>query len=168
LGTVLALSLLKRADGSRVPQLAAVGTMCLALLSHSYNFGAILQRESFVGGFGQINFKHTPEQAKRYADLVTIVRQIPPEASVAATENLNPHISARRDAYTFRYDLPVVDCILVSSQEMVGDNRRLLKDLLKKASYKLAATSGHEFYLFKRGESTPETDKAVRKLGVSR
>jgi uncharacterized membrane protein len=166
LGTVLSLSLMHRGDGSRIPQRAAVATLCLALLSHSYNFGAILQRESFVGGFGQINFKHTPEQAKRYADLVTVLRQIPADASVAATEYLNPHISARLEAYTFRYDLPVVDCILVSSNEIVGDNRRLLKDLLKKASYKLAASSAREFYLFKRGESNAETEKALRKLGV--
>lgn len=167
LGTVLSLSLIGRGERGRLQQRAAVATMCLALLSHSYGFGAILQRESFVGGFGQIHFRHTPEQAKRYADLVTVLRQIPAEASVAATEYVNPHISARREAYTFRYELPVVDCILVSSNEIVGDNRRLLKDLLKKASYRLAASSGREFYLFKRGAGNAETDKALRKLGVS-
>lgn len=166
LGTVLSLSLARRGENGQVRQRAAVGTLCLALLSHSYNFGAILQRESFVGGFGQINFKHSPAQAKRYADLVTLLRQIPPDASVAATEYLNPHISARRDAFTFRYELPAVDYILVSSNEIVGDNRRLLKDLIRKGPYKLVATSAHEFYLFKRGESNAETEKALRKLGV--
>jgi uncharacterized membrane protein len=167
LGTVLSLSLLRRGEGGSIRQHAAVGTLCLALLSHSYAFGAILQRESFTGGFGQISFRHTPEQAKRYQDLMSLVRRLPPDASVAATEYVNPHISARRDAYTFRYELPVVDRILVSSNEIVGDNRRLLKSLLGKAPYRLVARA-NEFYLFERGESTPETDKAFRKLGVSR
>jgi len=167
LGTVLSLSLLRRGEGGRVRQRAAVATLGLALLSHSYNYGAILQRESFVGGFGQIDFKHTPEQAKRYADLMSLVRQIPPEASVAATEYINPHISSRREAFTFRYDLPAVDYILVSSSEIAGDNRRLLKDVLKKASYQLAGRA-HEFYLFKRGTTDADTEKAMHKLGVSR
>lgn len=167
LGTVLSLSLLGRGEGGRVRQRAAVGTLGVALLSHSYNFGAILQRESFVGGFGQINFQHTPEQSERYAQLRELIRQIPPDASVAATENLNPHISARREAYTFRYELPVVDYILVSSQEVSGDTRRLLRDLTRKATYQLAGRSRHEFYLFKRGATTPETEAALRKLGVS-
>ena len=168
LGTVLSLSLLGRGEGGRLRQRAAVGTLALALLSHSYNFGAVLQHDSFVGGFGQINFQHTPEQTKRYEALMTLVRKIPPEASVAATEYLNPHISARIDAYTFRYDLPVVDRILVSSQEIVGDNRRLLRSLLNKASYRLVGQAGHEFYLFERGPGNSETEKALHKLGVGR
>lgn len=167
LATVLSLSLLHRGEGGRLRQRAAVGTLGLALLSHSYNFGAILQRDSFVGGFGQINFQHTPEQAKRYQDLMSLVRLIPPDASVAATEYVNPHISARKDAYTFRYELPVVDRILVSSNEIVGDNRRLLQRLLNKASYRVVSRA-HEFFLFEKGPTTPETEKAFHKLGVSR
>lgn len=167
LAAVIALSLLHRGEGGRIRQRAAVGTLALALLSHSYNFGAVLQHESFIGGFGQIDFSHSPEQAKRYQDLMSLVRLIPPSASVAATEYVNPHISARKDAYTFRYELPVVDRILVSSNEIVGDNRKLLRSLMNKASYRLV-TRAHEFYLFERGESSPETEKAMHKLGVSR
>jgi hypothetical protein len=51
---------------------------------------------------------------------------------------------------------------------MVGDNRRLLRSLLSKASYRLAGQAGHEFYLFERGPSTPETERALHKLGVAR
>ncbi|RYZ02312.1 MAG: DUF2079 domain-containing protein [Myxococcales bacterium] len=165
LGTVLSLSLLRRGEGGQIRQRAAVGALCLALLSHSHAFGAILQRESFVGGFGQIDFSHTPAQAKRYAELLKVLRLIPADASVAATEYLNPHISARREAFCFRYDLPVVDYILVSSYEVAGDNKRLLKNLVNKASYQLVTTR-EDFYLFKRGTRNEATEKALRRLGI--
>ena len=62
---------------------------------HSYNVGAILQRQSFVGAFSTINFKTTPEGAERYQALMDLVRKSPCQASVAATEYLNPHVSTR-------------------------------------------------------------------------
>jgi uncharacterized membrane protein len=166
LGTVLALWLIGKEPEGRLKRAAAVLTLALALSSHSYNFGAILQRESFVGGFAAVTFKTEPSQAKRYQALMSLIGRIPRSASVAATEYLNPHISARVEAYTFRYELPPVDYVLLSKGEVTGDTSRLLASLLRKADYGLVAEAGKEFYLLKRGAAPGELTALLSRLGV--
>jgi uncharacterized membrane protein len=166
LGTVLSLWLMGSEPGGHFKRVAAVVTLVLVLTSHSYNFGAILQRDSFIGGFLPVSFKTAPEHAKRYEALSSLVRTIPRGASVAATECVNPHISTRLEAYTFRYDVPAVDYILVSKLEVSGDTSRLLTSLLKKADYGLAGESYDEFYLFKKGANPGNVASALSKLGI--
>jgi uncharacterized membrane protein len=165
LATVLALGLMGSQPEGKVQRLAAVFTLVLALTSHSYNFGAVLQRESFVGGFLPVTFETKPEQVKRHQALLSLVSRIPQTASVAATEFLNPHVSTRLEAYTFRYQLPPVDYILLSKLEVTGDTSRLLASLLKKADYGLVAEAGDEFYLLRKGAPGDLTELLSR-LGV--
>jgi uncharacterized membrane protein len=166
LTTALSLWLMGREPEGKLKRRAAVIALVLALTSHSYNFGAILQRQSFVGGFSNVNFQITPESVKRYEALMQLVRRIPREASVAATEYLNPHVSARVEAYTFRYDVPVVDYILVSKLEVSGETSRLLTSLLKKAEYGLVGEAGQEFYLFKKGAPAGDAAAALSSLRI--
>jgi hypothetical protein len=140
--------------------------LCVTVLSHSYAFGCILQRESFRGGFLKASFHMDAEAKERHRQLISLVDRIPRDASVAATEYVNPHISARKDAYAFRYDFGAVDYILVSQKEMTGDNRRLLSDALKSPGYGLVARAG-EFFLFKKKLESEGTQEALRQLGVS-
>ena len=136
------------------------------LLSHSYNFGAILQRESFVGGFGRVSFEMSDVTRERYVDMRSVVDKIPAEASVASTETLNPHISARKEAYVFRYDTGPVDFILLSDNELGGDLKNVLREKFRKTPYGLFAKGKREFYLFKRGYESPDTATALRHLGI--
>lgn len=165
LATVLGLWLMRFELQGAHKRSAALAVLCVTMLSHSYAFGAVLQRESFKGGFLKVSFDMGPEQKARYDQLMSLVRRIPRDASVAATEYVNPHISARKDAYAFRYDFGPVDYILVTSKEMHGDNRRLLGDALKKRDYGLLARAG-EFYLLKKNHESPETKDALRQLGI--
>lgn len=166
LGTVLSLWLMGREPEGGLKRAAAASALLLALLSHSYNFGALLQHNSFVGGFSPVSFKSTPEQSKRYDALMSLVRQIPRQASVVATEYLNPHISTRVEAYTFRYAVPAVDYILLSKLEVSGETSRLLTALLKKAEYGLVGTAGNEFYLLKKGAPAGDLDAALAALRI--
>lgn len=166
LATVLSLWLYGSEADGKLKRAAAAVTLALVLTSHSYNFGAILQRESFVGGFLSVNFKTSPEQAARYAALSSLIAKIPKSASVAATECLNPHISAREVAYTFRYEVPAVDYVLVSKLEVSGDTSRLLRNLLRRADYGLVGKAYDEFYLFKRGAPPGEVAGALASLGI--
>jgi uncharacterized membrane protein len=146
--------------------LALLGAMLVVQLSHSYNFGAILQRESFVGGFGRVSFEMSDAARERYRELRSVADKIPREASVVTTESLNPHISARKEAYVFRYDTGPVEFILLSDNEMSGDLRNGLRDKFRKSPYGLFAKGKREFYLFKRGHESPGTAEALRHLGI--
>jgi uncharacterized membrane protein len=164
---VIALFLMRQEKQGQVRMAAALGALCIAVLSHSYNFGAILQRESFTGGFGRVSFEMSNEARERYEELLSVTRKIPQNASAASTENLTPHISSRVDAYVFRYDVGPVDYILVSEGDMGGDLRNTLSAKFSKEHYGLFAQGKHDFYLFKRGHDSPETAAALRRLRIS-
>ena len=165
LGLVLGLALTYREHFGAERRAAALAVLALVVMSHSYDFGAILQRESFTGGFRRITFEMDAKAHKRYEDLMRLVARIPGEASVAATEALNPHISAREEAYSFRSDFGPVDYVLVSQFDMSSENRKLMNDAFQARDYGLSAKAG-EFYLFKKGLVAAETDSALRTLGL--
>jgi hypothetical protein len=145
---------------------AAIAALCGTMLSHSYGFGALLQHESFVGGFGRVQFEMSDTARKRYAELRRVVSHIPPDASVASTEYMSPHVSTRLQAYVFRYDVGPVDYIFISDNEMSGDLRRALTDKFRKYRYGLVAKGEREFYLFKRGFVSSGTAAAYQHLGI--
>jgi len=165
LTSILGIWLLSRQERGRARSLAAVGALVVGVLSQSFNFGAILQTESFHGGFLHIDFSWTKEMQKRYADLLSVTRLIPRTASVAATEYMVPHVSTRKDIYTFRQDLSDVDYIMVSSHELTGENRRRLEKRVQKTRYGLVRNAG-EFYLFKKGDHSKDTAAAFRRLRI--
>jgi uncharacterized membrane protein len=162
---ILGLALTHREVLGSAKRKAALVTMVIAVLSHSYNFGAFFQQKSFTGGFRKITFEMDDRARERYSRLMSLVTRIPREASVAATEALNPHISARAEAYTFRGDFGPVDYILLTTYEITSDARKLLNDAFSKNAYGLVAKAG-EFYLFKKGHQGTGTDSAIRELGL--
>jgi len=164
--SVLTLHLMRRSERGGAKVAAAIGAMCVTMLSHSYGFGAILQHESFVGGFGHVQFEMNDSARKRYEDLRRVISHIPPDASVAATEYMSPHVSTRLQAYVFRYDIGPVDYILISENELNGDVRRALSDKFRKYGYGLVAKGDREFYLFKRGLVSAGTAAAYQHLGI--
>ncbi|HEY5373522.1 MAG TPA: DUF2079 domain-containing protein [Polyangiaceae bacterium] len=167
LAVVLSLWLFKFEADGRAKFHAAMITLVFAVLAHSYNFGAILQREGVVGGFSRVQFTMSDAELKRYQAMMQEVAMIPKDASVAAGEYMNPHISARKDAYVFRYDVGPVDYIFISRNEMSSDLRRTLNDKFQKERYGLVAYTGDEFYLFKRNLSSPATAGALQRLGLT-
>jgi len=164
--SALTLHLMRRGEQGSLRVAAAITASCVTMLSHSYNFGALLQHESFVGGFGHVQFEMSDTARKRYEDLRRVVSHIPPNASVASTEYMSPHVSARLQSYVFRYDVGPVDYILLSDAEMSFDLRRALTDKFRKYGYGLVAKGQKEFYLYKRGFVSPETAAANQHLGI--
>jgi len=167
LTVVLGLWLFKFEADGKAKFYAALITLVFAVLSQSYNFGAVLQREGFVGGFSRVQFTMSDAELKRYQAMMQEVAMIPKDASVAAGEYMNPHISARKDAYVFRYEVGPVDYIFFSRNELSGDLRRTLNDKFQKERYGLVAYTGDEFYLFKRNLSSPTTAGALQRLGLT-
>ncbi len=162
---VMGLWLMRYESAGDSKRTAALLVLCFTVLSHSYNFGAVLQQESFTGGFGKKSFEMSAAAKQRYEHLMSLVRRIPLAASVAATEAVNPHISTRLDAYAFRYDFGPVDYMLFSRHEISGDSRKVLVDQVSRVSYRLVQRAG-EFYLFKKGSADAATNDAWRELGV--
>lgn len=172
--TVLMLRLLSetpRAGAPRSPaspsgairRNAALGAMAAAMFFHSYAYGAIFQHHTFVGGFAKIEFEMTPEERHRYAALQRMLKMIPPDASVAASENQLPHVAARLNAYALRFAHGDADYLLVRRGDLYVPG--ILKAAFDRHPYGLIA-SDLGIYLFKRDVVTPGTDVARAELGV--
>jgi uncharacterized membrane protein len=165
-GTVIALHLLSRREHGVVLRRAALGALCFTLLSHSYIFGAILQRDTFVGGFARIQFAMTEREKERHAELMSMVALIPPDASVAATDNDVPHMSARRTVFTLRMHHGDADYLLINRQSTnFGRTRENIRKAFDTNNYGLVARGPKWYFLFKRGYTSPETEAARAAIG---
>lgn len=167
--SVLMLRVLTRAEGGTIRRRAALGALVLAATSHSYVFGAVLQHETFVGGFGKIEFTMTDAERQRYRQVLAMDAKIPREASVAASENLVAHVAARKDVYTLKDGVPVdVDYVFLHGPSVSMDaSRTALGTMFSRENYGLLS-KGNDLYLFKRGHDSPETKAALTALHIKR
>lgn len=161
---VLAMSRMGRSRSGVVHRRAALTALLVGVVLHSLSFGAILRPTHFVGGFQKIPFHVTEAERARYQDLRQIVAMIPPEASVAATDSENPHISNRVTAYPFRTGSGNAEYLLVRKFRR-QNARRNAQQTVDQFSYGLLANLG-EFYLFKRDHESSETAAALREVGL--
>jgi hypothetical protein len=166
---VLALRVIGRGELGHIRRRAAVGAVALAVLSHSYVFGAVLQHETFIGGFSKIEFEMTPAEQKRYQTLKRMAASIPREASVAASENVVPHIASRANAFTLKDGVAAdADYVLLHGPSVAIDaSKTALNTMFTRDQYGLVS-QGDDLYLFKRGVTTPGTKEALSTLHIKR
>ena len=165
--SVLMLGLISQGPEGTLRRRAVLGAIAFSTLSHSYVFGAVLQHETFVGGFAKIQFDMSEAEKFRYARLQRLVALIPESASVAATENEVPHIAARTSAYTLKDGDADADYILVEARHLnVGASREAVTSMVNREPYCLIG-EGDDLFLFRRGTTTPETKTALSRLGIA-
>lgn len=159
---VLAMSAMGHSRSGVIHRRSALTALLLGVLLHSLSFGAILRPTKFVGGFQEIPFFVTEVERERYRDLREVIAKIPPEASVAATDPENPHISNRVTAYPFRMGSGDAEYLLIR-RFLRPNARKNAQQTIDGHPYGLLEQVG-EFYLFKRGHESPETANAMKKL----
>ena len=168
MATVLALVAIgKSPDLGPQRQRAALLTLCGASAVLSFNYGAFAAREnSFKGGFHKVEFTYTEVEAQRYQRLLDLIKDIPKDATVAATEKVGPHLSSRRILHTMRTGPHGSTWIVASSRELkLSKTKVSLRAVLDKNEYGVVKRSG-DFALFKRGYSTAENAKLIREWGL--
>jgi uncharacterized membrane protein len=163
--TVLLLNQLSKAVDGALRRRAALGAIAFGVVTHSYVYGAVLQHETYVGGFLPVPYKITQAEKDTYAALRKIAARIPQQASVAATDMEVPHVSNRYSIFTLRTHHGDAEYLLVNRNSVASDTRNILKDAVSRNDYGLIATEA-PFYLFKRGAVSDDTDKAFQQLGV--
>jgi hypothetical protein len=134
---------------------AALVTLAASSLVLTYNYGAFPRREgSFKAGFSKIEFTYSEAERERYAELMEIVKDIPPDAPLAATEKVGPHVSSRLFIYTMRNGPQTGEYILASSRELkLSKTRPTLKEALESGRYGVLRRVG-DFALMKKGHAT--------------
>lgn len=168
--SVLMLRVIGRGEAGVIKRRAVLGAIVLGILSHSYVFGAVLQHNTFVGGFSKVEFTMSKEERERYAAMQRLAAMIPPTASVAATENEVPHVAARLDAYTLKDNPAAADYVLVNKDKVgLGRTVKNLEQMFTRDEDRYGLLEKSKgLYLFKRGHKSAETEAAFRELNVRR
>ncbi|HEY0467641.1 MAG TPA: hypothetical protein VGC79_25750, partial [Polyangiaceae bacterium] len=160
----------KRRALGRGPLVAAALALSVTVLSHSYNYGALLREDGF-GGIPPETVRRTAWAQSRYEALLKVLRPLPPLASVAASSYLVSFVAGRPEACDLLRPCGRPEYVLLSSRE-VSAARQQLKDLFSKREYRLLASGFDEFYLFQHAPAapatseTPETRAAIERLGL--
>jgi uncharacterized membrane protein len=137
--------------------------MTAGVLVTSYQFGLVFQQNTSWGGFSPFHVGVSAADRARHADLYALIDQIPPSASVAASETLVAQISSRKNAYTLRigyFDADYILCRLPAG----GEDRTNLLAALRTGRYGLQAQRG-EFFLARRGAPSSTMELILRQVG---
>ncbi len=95
----------------------------------SYQYGAVLDRREFVGGFHAVDFTFTDHDRIKLDALKELRELIPPKASITASEAICPHLDRFTDVRTFRFYRKETDYLLLFQKESKGSPlaRRLIE-----------------------------------------
>jgi uncharacterized membrane protein len=168
MASVLALLAIgKSPDLGPQRQRAALFAFCGASAVLSFNYGAFACREnSFKGGFHKVEFNYTEAEDQRFHRLLELIKDIPKDATVAATEKVGPHVSSRRILHTMRTGPHGAEWIVASSRELkLSKTKVSLRAVLDKNQYGVVKRSG-DFALFKRGYNTDANAKLIKDWGL--
>jgi uncharacterized membrane protein len=140
-----------------------LSALVVATLCTSYQYGAVLQHEITMGGFGRYHFGTDAADAKRRSDLAFLLPMVPPKAKIVASENVVPQVSNRPDAYTLRIAVFDADYILFRLPAPSHERENVL-EVLENDKFGIVAERG-EFVLAKRGHSTEKNGPIISRMG---
>jgi uncharacterized membrane protein len=141
---------------------AWLAAIALALLTNSYQHGALLQQNTVRGGFGRYNFVRSETDVKNYQALYSLIAKVPPLAKIASTENIVPHVSCRPDSYTMR--VGIYDAEYLLFPDAVGrEEWHNFGPALKNGDYGIIDQAG-PFFLAKRGAPTTRNKDVIRRI----
>lgn len=104
-----------------------MGCVLVASLLVSWKHGAIVENDSFRGGFGRVARSLNESTQKRYDSLVELIGRIEPDASVSVSDRLGPHVSNRAEVYQLNQDIDT-DYVLIDSADLKGHNKTSLQN----------------------------------------
>jgi uncharacterized membrane protein len=151
----------------KIKRAAAMTALVVTATIFSFQHGAILQRNTFRGGFQLVRFELTAQDKKRYKQLYELIEKIPPRASVCATEWEASHISNRPNAFTMRFSTWDADYLLANLDEASwGTSRTNLLSALSTGKYGFIASRGR-FALWGKGKKHDKDAEGAKLLGVT-
>ncbi len=134
---------------------AIMGCVLVASVLTSWKFGAIVENDSFRGGFRHVKRTWNDTTAERYDRFRTLISEIGPDDSVSATDRLGSHISNRADAYRLDQDIDS-DYLLIDSLDLRGRNKASLER--RKEQGKVELVERVNTWMLYRATSPPETE----------
>ena len=138
--------------------------MAAATLVTCYQLGPVFQQNTSWAGFLPLRVDITGSDRLQHANLYALIDEIPPDASVAASEMLVAHVSSRKNAYTLLHGHYDADYILARIPPSGTDQEHLIA-ALRTGSYGLVDEKG-VFVLFRRGAPSATAEPFLLRIGA--
>jgi uncharacterized membrane protein len=136
---------------------AATIALAVVALAVSMHHGALLGAHSIRGGFTDKSLSISDPERVRAEQLRELVRDIPKDASVVATEMVGAHVSTRLLFYSLKVGMGDKPDYIVVGLAWIPEERRRIREALS-SGYGVVKHLG-PFFLVKRG--APTTDNAT-------
>jgi uncharacterized membrane protein len=139
---------------------------CFALLAGlcSYQYGAILQQGTASGGVHALfPFTTTEADLERRRLRAKVMAVIPPDAPLAASENVAPHVSNRATAYTMREGVLDAEYVLVELRPEADEEIVVAMTLLRSSRFGVIAMN-EGFAVLRRGAPATLNQRLLRRL----
>jgi uncharacterized membrane protein len=140
-----------------------LGALALGTLLGSHQFGVLFQQEVARAGFDRVEFGMNERDHERLADLREIVSRMPPDAKVAASERINPHVSNRADAYRLAGGTWDARYLLFDLRDLRDDEKAFVEPALRDKVFGVVARQGR-FVLAERGARARGNRAVLRAL----
>jgi uncharacterized membrane protein len=168
IGVVLALERVGRAraageTGRPLRQRAVVAGLVFASLASTAYQGAFTRHATVHSGFGSFHFGTTAEDLQRREHLARALALIPPDARVAASEELVAHASSRAYAYKLRYDVWDADYLLFGVP-VGGEEGKHALPLLRSGAFGIVADLG-DVAVARRGQPPDLNQAFLQRIG---
>jgi uncharacterized membrane protein len=163
----VAIGALALRPNGRVLKASALTALFVTTIVFSFHNGAVLQHNTFRGGFGPVSFAWSKGDAKRLSQLRELIAMIPPDASVAATEMEAPHLSNRENCYTVRFFTFDAEYLLANLDEVSwGTSRTNMQAAINSKKYGFVTSRGR-FALWSKKASHKKDEEGLKLLGMS-
>lgn len=147
---------------SRLQRTSAALGMLVAALILTVQFGSFVRRP-YPASFREVTFDWKEYDEQRLRDLQAIVKLIPPDAKLAASEYEGPHAARRYFLRATKIGLGRADHVLYGPEGLHSSCVRNISEVLKDRSFGVVATIG-EFTLLKKGAPARGNSRALRAL----
>jgi uncharacterized membrane protein len=154
-----------RASRTSFFHLPAVVALALGSIPCSYQFGAILQRNTAMGGPIKYLFGVDDEGKQRHDSIAEIARMLPRRAKVSCSGFVTPQLSSRPDAYSMTLGLYDAEYIAFPSEpsHFIVNEKDTVKTLLKDGTFGVVAVRP-PFALARRGHPTDKNADLLARL----
>jgi uncharacterized membrane protein len=158
----VAATLLLRSDSftalpaaeARAARRGWLGALTLLSLVCSYQYGAVFQQYTAGGGIYEVFPFETSELDLRRRQLRDeVLRALPPDATVAASESVAPHVSNRATAYTLREGVRDAEYVAFGLLPEAPGEQLLIRPLLVSGQFGVV-TMNAGYALLRRGAPT--------------
>jgi len=152
------------APGARAARIGWLGAFAAMTLLCSYQYGAILQQRTAGGGFYKpFPFATTRLDIFRRQLREEVLRALPPDATVAASETLAPHVSNRATAYTLREGVWNAEYVVFGLVPEAPGEVEVLRPLLLSGDYGVVAAN-RAYALLRRGALPTDNARVLENL----